>query len=455
VLDLVVRGATVVTRDGVRRADVGVEDGAIAAVGSVGGNAREELDASGLHVFPGGMDPHVHFNEPGRTEWEGFHSGSRALAAGGFTTFVDMPLNSVPATTDAAGFDAKLAAARGASHVDFALWGGLVPDRVDRLEELHERGVLGFKAFMCDSGVEEFPRIDDASLLRGMERVAELGSIVLLHAENPEIVAALAEEAVAAGRVSARDFAASRPVVAELEAIDRALFFAGETGCSLHIVHVSTARGVRMVEDARRHGVDATCETCPHYLLLTEDDLDRLGPVAKCAPPVRRAADRDELWRLLGVGTLPFVASDHSPSSPELKEGDDYFAIWGGISGCQSTLGLLLEHGHARRGLPLETIAAITSSGVWQRFPLEGKRGLEPGADADLAVVDLGESWDLEASELLYRHPVSPYVGERMRGRVVRTLVRGHSVYDRAGGFGQPAGRFVRRAAGPVRRHRG
>jgi allantoinase len=444
--DLIVRGATVVTPEGVAVGDVAVSEGVIEAVGDVSGDAREKIDASGLHLFPGGIDPHVHFNEPGRTHWEGFDSGTRALAAGGFTTFVDMPLNSVPATVDAAAFDAKLAAAEASAYVDFGLWGGLVPESVDRLEELHDRGVAGFKAFMCSSGVDEFARIDDASLLRGMARIAELGSILLLHAENEEIPAALAAEAIAAGRTSARDFAASRPAVAELEAIERALFFAGETGCAVHIVHVSTARSVGLVERARREGVDATCETCPHYLLFTEDDLERLGVAAKCAPPLRTAEDREELWRLLAGGAVSFVASDHSPSSPDLKQGDDFFAVWGGISGCQSTLGLLLEHGYGGRSLPLETVAAATSGGAAERFPLAGKRGLRPGADADLVLVDLGQAWTLEAEELLYRHPFSPYVGETVRGRVARTVVRGRTVYADGQIAGEPSGRFVRRA---------
>ena len=272
----------------------------------------------------------------------------------------------------------------------------------------------------------------------------ELGSILLLHAENPEIVAALAEEAIRAGRTSARDFASSRPAVAELEAIDRALFFAGETGCAVHIVHVSTARGVALIEQARRDGVDATCETCPHYLLFTEDDLERLG--------VRRSARRRS--------GRPMTATSSGGCSPaeaclrrlrplavvaRPEAGRRFFAVWGGISGCQSTLGLILEHGYSRRSLPLETVASITSGGAAARFPLAGKRGLEPGSDADLALVDLGEAWTLQADELLYRHPLSPYVGETVRGRIVRTVVRGRTVYRDGRIVGEPSGRFVGR----------
>jgi allantoinase len=442
--DLIVRGALVVRAGEVKRADVAVSDGVIAAVGVVDADAREEVDGTGLHLFPGGIDPHVHFNEPGRTDWEGFGSGSRALAAGGFTTFIEMPLNSVPTTVDGESFDRKLAAARGSAYVDFGLWGGLVPASVDRLEELHERGVAGFKAFMCDSGIEEFPRIDDTSLWRGMARIAELRSILLVHAENAEIVASLGAKARAAGRTGVRDFLASRPVVAEHEAIKRAIFFAGETGCALHVVHVSTGKGVRLVEEARRGGVDVTCETCPHYLVFSEDDLEGLGVAAKCAPPLRPAADRDELWELLADGTLGMVTSDHSPSPPELK-GGDFLSAWGGIAGCQTTLQLLLEHGHARRGVDLQRVAAATSAGAAARFRLAGKHGLEPGSDADLTLVDVGETWALSAEELLYRHVLSPYVGLPVRGRIVRTIVRGRTVF--AGGrvvAGGPDGQFVR-----------
>ena len=441
--DLVVRGARVVTAGSEQDADIAVADGAIAAVGAADGDAREELDGCGLHVFPGGIDPHVHFNEPGRTDWEGFDTGSRALAAGGFTTFVEMPLNSIPTTVDGESFDRKRAAAEASSFVDFGLWGGLVPASVDRLEELHERGVAGFKAFMCDSGIEEFPRADDATLWRGMERVAALGSILLVHAENAELVATLGAEALAAGRTGVRDFLASRPVAAELEAIERALFFAGETGCALHVVHVSTGRGVELVERARREGVDATCETCPHYLVFGDDELEELGVAAKCAPPLRPAADREELWRLVADGTVPIVASDHSPAPPELKAGP-FLTAWGGIAGCQTTLQLLLEHGQ-RRGLDLPRIASLTSGGAASRFPLEGKRGLEQGSDADFALVDLAQAWTLDPEELQYRHRFSAYVGLPLRGRVIRTVVRGRTVFACGRAEGPPAGRFLRR----------
>jgi allantoinase len=409
VYDLIVRGGEVVTPDGVRRTDVGVLDGAIAAVEPELQGAGRELDATGLHVLPGGLDPHVHFNEPGRTHWEGLATGSAALAAGGFTAFFDMPLNSSPPTTDGAAFDAKLAAARASSCLDFGLWGGLVPGNLDRLEELAERGVIGFKAFMSNSGIEEFQHADDVTLYEGMAICARLGRLVAVHAENDALTAR-------SRGPTARDWFASRPLVAELEAIGRAIAFAEDTGCALHIVHVSSGSGVALVTAARERGVDVTCETCPHYLFLSEEDVEALGAVAKCAPPVRSRGEREGLWRRLDA--IQMVTSDHSPSSPELKTGE-FGAAWGGIAGAQSTRELLLGECD-----PAQT-ARLTSAGPATRFGIAAKGRIAVGADADLALVDLAAEYTLEAEHLRYRHRVSPYIGRRLKARVVRTLMRG------------------------------
>ena len=305
---------------GTGRLDVGVVDGLIAAVEpELEGSAREILDASGLHVFPGAVDAHVHCNDPGRADWEGFAHGTQALAAGGSTSCLDMPLNASPPTVDAASFDLKVAAATGTAFVDFALWGGLVPGDVDRLDELADRGVVGFKAFMCPSGIDDFRAVDDETLHAGMTRAARLGLPVAVHAESAAMTTALAARAVAEGRTSMRDFVASRPVEAELEAIERALALAADTGCALHVVHVSSGRGARLVAEARAGGADVTCETCPHYLALGDEDVEALGAVAKCAPPLRPRDERDDLWNLLVDGKVDLVASDHSPSPPALK----------------------------------------------------------------------------------------------------------------------------------------
>jgi allantoinase len=441
-LDLAIRGGTVVAPDGVRRAEVGVADGRIVAVApALDETAREEIDATGLHVLPGAVDAHVHLNDPGRTAWEGFETGTRALAAGGTTTAVDMPLNALPPTVDAVAFDAKRAAAEGTALVDFALWGGLVPGDADRLEDLAARGVVGFKAFMSNSGVPEFARADDLTLYEGMQRAAELALPVAVHAESEAITSALAARARRKGRAGVRDYLRSRPAIAEVEAIARALLLAEETGCALHIVHVSTGRGVALVAEARARGVDATCETCPHYLVLDEDDAERLGAVAKCAPPLRPAAERDALWAALD--DLAFVASDHSPAPPDLKAAEDFFAVWGGISGAQSLLGLLLDAGHHGRGVALERIAALSAAGAAERLRLRGKGRLAAGADADAVLVDLGGATAVTEASLFYRHPHSPYLGRTLRGRIERTIVRGTTVFAGGRVVAAPGGRLI------------
>jgi allantoinase len=415
---VIIRGGTVVTAHRVEKADIAIAGDRITAVGLNLADDGVEIDAAGLHVFPGGIDSHVHFNEPGRTEWEDIAHGSAALAAGGYTTFIDMPLNSLPVTTTVEAFDLKLAAMNRSSKVDFGLWGGLVPGNLDQLEPLVERGVMGFKAFMCPSGIDEFPACDKPTLREGMKRIAELGSILLVHAEDPS------ELREPRGH-NARDFVDSRPARAELAAITVAIETAGATGCPVHIVHVSTALGADLIAATQRLGADVSGETCPHYLLYTEADMERLGGIAKCAPPFRTPVDREHLWR------MPMVVSDHSPSTLELKQGDDFNQIWGGISGCQSTRHLLLADGR----LDLQTIAAVTSTNIAKRFGVMNKGDIAPGFDADLWMVDLGWEDVVRSQELLYRNPFSVHEGRKIRGRTIKTLVRGQE---------PGAGRFIR-----------
>jgi allantoinase len=415
---VIIRGGTVVTARGVEKADIAIAGDQITAVGLNLAEDGEEIDASGLHVFPGGIDSHVHFNEPGRTEWEDIAHGSTALAAGGYTSFIDMPLNSLPVTTDVAAFDLKLEAMKRSSKVDFGLWGGLVPGNLDQLEPLVRRGVMGFKAFMCASGIDEFPASDYMTLQRGMKRIADLGSILAVHAEDP---ARLLEPQ----GTGALDFIRSRPPAAERAAIAQAIELAVVTGCRLHVVHVSTARGMDLIRDAQQKGFDVSGETCPHYLLYGEEDLQRLGGAAKCAPPFRTAADREALW------TAEMIVSDHSPSTPDLKAGDDFTRIWGGVSGCQSTRQLLL----ARDRLDLPGVAAVTATNIARRFGLGGKGDIAPAYDADLWIVDLSGEDVVRREDLLYRNAFSAHEGQRIRGRTVKTLV---------GGREPGSGRFIR-----------
>lgn len=428
--DLVIRGGTVVNAGGQIKADVAISDGKIAAVEpQIAGRGEQETDSAGLHLFPGGIDPHVHFNEPGRADWEGFETGTRALAAGGYTTFFDMPLNSDPPVTAIEELEAKQAIAREKSLVNAYFWGGLIPGNLGELEAMHRAGAIGFKAFMSHSGIAEFPAVDDYTLYKGMETASALGAIVAVHAENDGITGGLSSDAIKAGRTGIRDYLNSRPVVAETEAIQRAIAMAEATGCKLHIVHVSSGRGVEIVAEAWAHGVDVTCETCPHYLVLTDDDVERLGAVAKCAPPIRSQAEQNALWGKLAVD-LQFVASDHSPAPLDMKQSENFFEVWGGIAGCQSTLPLMLSEGYHRRGLSLSDIAAITSSNVAARFGLNSKGWIAMGRDADLAVVDINAAWTLRAEDLQYRHKISPYIGIEMRGRILRTIAGGKTVWE-------------------------
>ena len=442
--DVVIRGGTVVV-EGLPQADIAIEDGRIQAIGPDLPGGKEEIDARGLHVFPGIIDVHLHFNEPGRTEWEGAGTGSRAFAAGGGTLYFDMPLNSTPCTVNAREFDRKCAALSAASITDFGLWGGLIPGNIPEMAELASRGVVGFKAFMCDSGLPEFPRADDLTLFEGLREAARLGLPIAVHAESEELTQALRRRMVDDGRSSIRDFLTSRPVVAELEAIQRATLLAGEAGAKLHIVHISTGRGVVAAAEARAHGVDVSIETCPHYLFFTEEDVERLGAVAKCAPPLRHKSEQDKLWAELLGGTVDIVASDHSPAPPEMKSGD-FSKAWGGIAGAQSTLAILLERGHHARALPLERISSLVASQPACRFRIANKGRLIPGADADLAIVDVSRSFDLHAEDLMQRHRLSPYIGTSFRGAVARTIRRGETIFMNGKITAQSRGTLIRPA---------
>jgi len=435
--DLAVRGGLLVTPEAVVPGDLAVEGGVIAEVGETFGGGRLEVDAEGLHVFPGLIDAHVHFNEPGRTHWEGFASGSAALAAGGGTLFFDMPLNADPPLLTPADFHAKRAAAERASLTDFALWGGLTPDNLGQLEALAACGVVGFKAFMADSGVPEFRAADDLTLLEGMRRAAALGVPVAVHAESEALTRGLSARMRAAGGRGVADYLASRPVVAELEAIQKALLFAEETGAELHVVHVSTARGVAMVRAAASRGVRATCETCPHYLVFSEADLLERGAALKCAPPLRPEGERAAL--LNALADVDLIASDHSPAPPDLKTAPDFFEVWGGVSGVQATLGALLS-----LGVSPERVAALIAEGPARRFGLTRKGRLEPGYDADFCLVDLGGTTTLDERALLTRYKDGAYRGHTLKGRVRATYGRGRQLTrDGVVVAAAPSGRLV------------
>ena len=418
--------------------DIGIADGKFVALSeNLAGSAREEIDATKMSIFPGVIDAHVHFNEPGRTDWEGFETGSGAAAAGGTTTVFEMPLNAHPPTIDGPSFDAKRAAAGKSSFVDFGLWGGLVPGNLNQLEALHDRGVVGLKAFMCDSGIDDFPRVTLSILREGMKRAADLDLLVALHAESQELTQELAKEKIAKGQTTVRDYLDSRPIRAELDAIKQAIDLAAETNCRLHIVHVSCGSAVAIIAEARARGTDVSCETCPHYLVFTDEDMERLGAVAKCAPPLRSDSERKLLHERLNDITT--IGSDHSPSPWSMKDRQNFFEVWGGISGCQHLLALLLDSSIAR-----ERMVDLTSRQVANRFRVNQKGEIAIGKDADFSIVDPDGEETVTADSLLYRHRHSPYVGRRLRGRVVRTVLRGQTVFLHGKIAGSPSGKFIR-----------
>ncbi|WP_025680609.1 allantoinase [Paenibacillus massiliensis] len=429
--DLIVRGGSVVLPDRVTKVDVGVKDGKIAAIAAkLVGETEHEWDATGFHVLPGMIDVHVHFSEPGREHWEGFTTGSAMMAAGGCTTFFDMPLNGIPSTVHQEALLDKARLGNEKSLVDFGLWGGLVPGNEDDLQPLAESGVIGFKAFLSTTGNKEFEAVDDMTLLTGMKKIAALGKVLALHSESAAITNWLKAEKEAAGLVSADDYLETRPILAEVEAVERALYYSEITGCALHFVHISSAAAVGKIEAAKARGMNVTVETCPHYLLFNHNSLREKGSLAKCAPPLREADEQQRLISLLAEGKFDMLSSDHSPCPYDMKDPKDYnlFQAWGGISGGQFTLLSALELAQAQ-DIPLEQVAAWTASNPAERFGLAERKGrIAIGMDADFAIVDLNQAFTVTEENYYAKHKQSLYIGHTFPCSVIGTIVRGHII---------------------------
>ncbi len=430
-LDLIVRGGRVVTPEGVLAVEIGIVRGKIVRLApSVTDATDAELNAEGRYVFPGILDAHVHFNQPGRADWEGIATGSAALAAGGGTMFFDMPSSSEPPVLDAAGLREKRGIAEEKSCTDFALWGGLTPGNLDKIAGLRDAGAVGLKAFMCDSGIASFPHVEAKTLREGMKRAAKVGLPVAVHAEDDAMVAALTDKIKTAGRSDARAWLDSRPVAVELEAICAALEIAGETQCALHIVNVSSPEGIALITEARLQRVDVTVETCPHYLLFNDKDVARLGPLAKCAPPLRDEKRRKALWAELRAGRIQTVGSDHSPARPEMKDSANMFAVWGGIGGIQHGFELLISECEKTAAQDLPVLAAVMARNVARRFQIDDRKGqIALGRDADFSLIEYTKVRTIQAEDLWTRHRISAYVGEKSRARVTHTYVRGTAIY--------------------------
>jgi allantoinase len=427
VTDLVIRGRRVVTPEGMRAASVHVGEGRIIRLG-----AWEEVppdipvvDAGESIVMPGIVDTHVHVNEPGRTEWEGFETATRAAAAGGVTTILDMPLNSIPATTTVGALEAKREAAREKSVVNVEFIGGVVPGNAGELEALRDAGVRAFKCFLSPSGVDEFPAVNERDLREAFPVLARLGLPLMVHAEDPACLL----PSRGASRVYG-DYLTTRPVAAERAAISLLARLMARTPTPVHIVHLSSATSLDIVRTVRARGLSLTVETCPHYLTFAAEEIPDGATEYKCAPPIRDKAERDGLWEALIAGDIDLVASDHSPCPPEMKETEgDFFSAWGGIASLQLSLSAVWTGARDRRLKP-ESLAQWMSAAPARLAGLQSRKGaLAAGYDADIIVWDPETRFVVDPTEILHRHKVTPYAGRELFGKVSATYVGGRRIF--------------------------
>jgi allantoinase len=438
-----VRSTRVLLPVGLRAATIVVRNGRIAAIHDHAERPAgvSAIDAGDRVVIPGLVDTHVHINEPGRTEWEGFESATRAAAAGGVTTLVDMPLNSIPAVTDVPGLEAKARAAGGRCHVDVGFWGGVVPGNAGELEALGAAGVLGFKCFLSPSGVAEFGHVGEEDLRTSLPIIARLGLPLLVHAELPSL---LIDPIAGSDPRSYATWLDSRPAQAEHGAIDLLIRLARDYRAHIHIVHVASADALPLITAARVEGLPISAETCPHYLTFAAEDIAAGATAFKCAPPIREGTHRERLWQGVRDGTLDLIATDHSPAPPGLKHLDDgdFVKAWGGIASLQ--LGLAASWtGAAERGVPLARVVGSMSEAPAVLAGLESTKGaIAVGQDADLVVWEPDAEAIVDPAALFHRHPVTPYAGRRLRGRITMTMLRGEIVFDE-NGFRSRGGRCI------------
>jgi allantoinase len=449
--ELLVRGECVVLPDGVRPAAIRVRHGRVVGIGPADERAAgvRTIDAGALVVLPGLVDTHVHINDPGRADWEGFDHATRAAAAGGVTTLVDMPLNSMPPTTTVKGFRAKQRAAAGRCHVDVAFWGGVVPGNRAALEPLARAGVLGFKCFLSPSGVEEFGHVTARDLREALPVLARLGLPLLAHAELPERL----RDPQGDPRRHAT-WLHSRPPESELAAIELLIGLAREFHAQIHVVHLASVEALPALIAARTDGAAITVETCPHYLTFAADEIPDGATAFKCAPPIRDRDHRERLWKGLADGAIDLIATDHSPAPPSLKhlEDGDFVRAWGGIASLQIGLAVVWT-GAVSRGVPIERVVTWMSAAPARLAGLDGTKGsIAVGHDADLVIWDPDAEAIVDAATLCHHHSITPYDGRRLRGRVRTTILRGDVIFDAEACVGAPRGRIIAgRVRSPVR----
>ncbi len=432
--DLLIKNGRVVLENGVFAADLGITAGKIAAIlaPQISSDAAEIIDAQGQVILPGAVDAHFHSCEPGPYAYrEYFDTGTAAAAAGGITTVIDMPLT-VPSADTPENFAAKAQIAKRKAIIDWALWGAFIPNSFPHLRQLHELGCPAFKAFM-PTATDTYPHVTDRQMLEGMRRLAEFGGLLGVHAENREMIDEACRMLEAEGNMDPLAHEASRPIIAELEAIQRALLFAEHTGCRTHICHMSIAEGEKLVRQAKDKGLEITVETCPHYLIFDLDDLQRSGMYAKCNPPLRSRTNVEALWELVLEGRIDMIGSDHSPYTNDDRErcGDNIWQAPPGIGGVAAFIPALVDEGIHRRGMSWELLARLTATNPAKIFGLYPQKGsIRLGADADLCLVDPSAEWVYQGVQQLSAAKCdrTPYEGRRMKGQVIRTMVRGKTV---------------------------
>jgi len=441
--ELIVRSLRVVTPQGEVAASVAVNSGKIVLVTDFNAqlDGKSDVTIEGV-LMPGLVDTHVHINEPGRTEWEGFETATKAAAAGGVTTVIDMPLNSIPPTTSVLALNTKKEAALGKTSVDVGFWGGSIPGNSRDLIPLLNAGVFGFKCFLLHSGVDEFPATSDLDFAQALKILAKVDGLMVIHAEDAHVI----DESVRAGSRDYQEFLASRPKGAENTAIAQVIREARRTGARVHVLHLSSGDALEMIKEAKADGVRISVETCPHYLSLTAEEVADGATQFKCCPPIRERANQDELWEGLLSGVIDQVVSDHSPCTPDLKRFDegDFQSAWGGISSLQLGLSILWSAGSAR-GATLTDIANWMSAAPARLVGLHQKGAIEVGKDADLLEFQPAKEFTVTPAELFHRNPVSPYAGKVLQGVVQQTWLRGTLIYQNGALTGAPRGQFLYR----------
>lgn len=447
--DLIIRSKRAIVPEGERAAAIHIRGGVISEI-----SAFDDIpagspvhDAGSSVVMPGLVDTHVHINEPGRTDWEGFSSATRAAAAGGITTLVEMPLNSIPATTTAAAYREKVAAAAGKLWVDTGFWGGVVPGNTDELRALWEAGAFGFKCFLVPSGVEEFPHVAETDLRAALPVLAAMGAPLLAHSELPGPIAEHAKKPLKEDSRRYATWLASRPRDAENEAIALLLKLSREFHARVHVVHLSSSDALPQLQQAKADGLAVSVETCPHYLTFAAEEIPDGATQFKCAPPLRERENLESLWRALGDGTIDFIATDHSPCPPAMKllEEGGFLRAWGGIASLELSLAAVWTQARSR-GYAVPRLVPWLSGGPARLAGLEKRKGsIAAGFDADLVIWNPEATFTVDPAQLHHRHKITPYAGRKLAGTVEATFLRGRKIFDRGEFSPSPIGRVLHR----------